>query len=109
MVGQITKEEITAERGNSGFEIVAYDSPAIPALNAKMKAAMAMGQNHNGLTVNDFYYLVYIAQPDSYGTQFDPRTLVNVVFKNRKTGKLAIFGEYVLDTWTTAFSLAQVI
>lgn len=103
----VTKEDVVSVLGHDQYTVVGFDAPALPALNKRLVQAKSMGMNPKGVTVNDFEYLVIVLRPDEHGTGFDPKTLVNVVFKGRKSGVVSIFGDYVLDRWATAFDLAQ--
>jgi hypothetical protein len=104
---EVTKQDIVGELGHDQYTVLGPDSPGLPILQQRLIQAQAMGQNPKGLTVNDFVWTVIGLNPDNYGTGFDPRLLIYVVFKNRKTKKTAIHADYYLASWGTAFALAQ--
>jgi hypothetical protein len=101
----VEQKDVVGQLGHDQYIVLGPDSPAIPVLNKRLQQAVAMGQNPKGVTVNDFFYQVIRLSPDSYGTGFDQRLLIYVVFKHRKTGKVDLFAEYFLASWSTVFAV----
>jgi len=102
----VNQEDIVSVLKHDQFTTLGFDTPGLLVLNDRLRQAALFGYNPKGATVNDFDWVVIGLRPDSYGTGFDPRLLVYVVFKHKKTGKVAIHADYYLSSWSTAFSLA---